>query len=371
MGDRRPAVLVTVSGAIPADLDRQVADGQRPRADYRVLAERMDADVVDENLARARLGRVGRLLHRVAGTGPLLAAYVVRYRRDYDVVLTDGEQAGLPLAFATRLFGRGECAHAMIVHILSVPKKERLVKWARLAGRIDRYIVYCERQAEYVRDELGVDADRVVVSTFMVDTAFFSPHDAPARTRALISSAGLERRDYPTLLTAVDGLDVDVVIAAASPWSKQPDSSAGRELPANVTVRRLDLFELRDLFASSSFVVMPLVDVDFQAGITTILEAMAMGLAVVCTRTAGQTDTIVDDETGVYVEPGDPSSLRSAIERLLADPEEARRLGANARRWVVANADVDRYVDALARVVDELASERARVASSAPPSTSG
>ena len=96
---------------------------------------------------------------------------------------------------------------------------------------------------------------------------------------------------------------------------------------------------------------MPLHEVDFQAGITTILEAMSMERAIVCSRTAGQIDTIVDGETGVYVEPGDAAALRAAIEGLLADPARTAQLGRNARRWVVANADIDRYADAVASIV--------------------
>src|SRR5262249_42278583 len=90
---------------------------------------------------------------------------------------------------------------------------------------------------------------------------------------------------------------------------------------------------------------------DFQAGVTTILEAMAMGKAVVCTRTAGQTDVIVDGETGVYVPPGDVAALGAAIERLLADPTQAAPLRANGRRWVVANAALDAYVERLSGLV--------------------
>ncbi|MDJ0770832.1 MAG: glycosyltransferase family 4 protein [Ilumatobacter sp.] len=350
MAERRP-VLLTVSGTIPGDLDQQVAEGRRPCADHRVLAAAMDADVVDVERALEATGRVGRVLRRVLGVGPLLAWYSFRRRRDYDVLLTDGEQVGLPLACLTRVFGSGGARHVMIVHILSVPKKVVLVKAARLARQIDRYVVYCTRQAEFVRDELGVPAAAVVVSTFMVDTEFFARDRAEATPRRRICSAGLERRDYPTLMQAVEGLDVEVVIAAASPWSKQPDSSADRPIPSNVEIRRLDLFELRELYASCAFAVMPLVDVEFQAGITTILEAMSMELPVVCTRTAGQTDTIVDGRTGIYVPPGDPVALRAAIERLLGDEQEVARIGREARRWVVANADVVRYADAVAAVV--------------------
>jgi glycosyltransferase involved in cell wall biosynthesis len=351
--ERRPTLL-TVSGSIPPDLDEQIAAGKRPRADYRMIAAAADADVVDVDRALAESGRVGRALHRAGGAGVLLAWYAFRNRRRFEVLLTDGEQVGIPLALLTRLFGRGGSAHVMIVHILSVPKKARLVRSARIAGQVDRYVVYCTRQAEFIRDEFGVPDDHIVLSTFMVDSEFFAPGTVAVERRRLICSAGLERRDYPTFMDAVDGLDVDVVIAAASPWSKQDDSSAGRALPANVEIRRLSLFELRELYAASAFVVMPLLEVDFQAGITTILEAMAMELPVVCTRTAGQTDTVVEGQTGTYVAPADPVALRSAIVRLLDDEAETARLGSNARQWVVERADIGVYATFLARVVGDV-----------------
>lgn len=354
MSDRRPALL-TVSGRIPAALDEEVSSGARPRADYRVMAEHFDADVVDVDAALAETGWIGRLLNRFGGAGPLLGWFCFRRRRRYDVIVTDGEQVGIPLALLSRLFGRGGSRHMMIVHIVSVPKKAALIRWTRSAGMIDRYVAYCTWQADFIHEQLAVPRDRIIVSTFMVDTQFFDPGSVDAHRRPMICSAGLERRDYPTLMAAVDGLDVDVVIAAASPWSVRDDSTADRELPDNVEVRRLDLFALRTLYAECQFVVMPLDDVEFQAGITTILEAMSMERPVLCTRTPGQTDTIVDDVNGRYVAPGgDPSALRRAIVELLNDPDAIDLLGHAARQWAVEHADVERYSERLARVVADL-----------------
>ena len=353
MSDRRP-VLLTVSGDIPADLDDQVCAGQRPRADYRVLQECFDADLVDIETALAATGRIGRAIHRFLGVGALLAWFCFRHRHDYEVIVTDGEQVGIPLALLSRFLSRGRTRHMMIVHILSAPKKARLMRWTRCASQIDRYLVYCTWQAEFIHNVLRVPTQHVVLSTFMVDTVFFDPQTVEMPRRKMICSAGLERRDYPTLMAAVTGLDVEVVIAAASPWSKQADSTESVEIPSNVEIRRLDLVELRDLYAACQFVVMPLVHVNFQAGITTILEAMSMGRPVVCTTTPGQNDTIIDGETGRYVPPGDAAALRNAIQDLLADNKTADALGAAARQWTIANADIDVYAQRLSAAVGEL-----------------
>jgi glycosyltransferase involved in cell wall biosynthesis len=60
-------------------------------------------------------------------------------------------------------------------------------------------------------------------------------------------------------------------------------------------------------------------------------EAMAYGRPVVATSVGGLLDAVQDGVTGLLVPPRDPAALRTALERLLADAELRRRLGAAAR----------------------------------------
>ena len=135
-------------------------------------------------MALEATGRIGRMLHRVAGVGPLLAWYCFLNRKQYEVIVTDGEQVGLPLAllFAPCSDAAGT-RHMMIVHILSTRSKELAVRWARLASMIDRYVVYSSWQRDFIVARFGVPADRVILSTFMVDTAFFDPARVAGRAR--------------------------------------------------------------------------------------------------------------------------------------------------------------------------------------------
>jgi glycosyltransferase involved in cell wall biosynthesis len=102
---------------------------------------------------------------------------------------------------------------------------------------------------------------------------------------------------------------------------------------------------------------MPLEHVDFQAGVTALLEAMAMERAVICSRAPGQTDVVVEAENGTYVPLGDPAALRTAIERLLANPEQATRLGRGGRRTVEQGMSLDLYVERLSAFVREAIAE--------------
>jgi glycosyltransferase involved in cell wall biosynthesis len=349
-------VLLTVSGTIPADLRERIARGERPRADYLELARGFDADLIDYAQARKLAGPLAKLLERAGGSDLVLAWACFRLRGRYKLIVTDGEQIGLPLAALLRYLSPGRRPrHQMIVHILSVPKKLFFLDKLRVQSAIDRFLVYARRQQQFICERWSLPATRVPFTPFMVDSAFFSPEavEPNPRTRPLICAVGLERRDYPTLLKAVDGLDVEVVIAAASPWSKRSDSTAGQQIPANVTVRKFTQFELRQLYADSSFLVMPLEDVDFQAGVTAILEAMAMERAVLCSRTSGQTDVIVEGETGRYVPPGDVAALRSAIQAMLADPKGTARMGKAGRAVIEREMSLDRYVERLSTWVRE------------------
>jgi glycosyltransferase involved in cell wall biosynthesis len=352
-------VLLTVSGSVPADLDAKVAQGARPRADYTELARTFGADLLDYPSARTVTGALGRLLERVGGPDLMLAWASFKLRRRYKAIVTDGEQIGLPLAAMLKFLGLGRRPrHLMIVHIISVPKKMLFLDRLGVQSHIDRFLVYATAQKEFIERRWEIPGRRVLFTPFMVDSDFFAPERAEARdTTPQICAVGLERRDYPTLLRAVEGLPAKVVIAAASPWSKRSDSTQGQAIPENVEVRRFTQHELRQLYADSRFLVMPLENVEFQAGVTAILEAMSMERAVLCSRTPGQTDVIVDGETGRYVPAGDPAALRAALEQMLANPGETERMGKAGRRLILQSMSLDRYTERLAGFVREAIAE--------------
>jgi len=355
-------VLLTVSGVMSSDLEQQIAEGGRPHADYLVMAEHFGADLLDYAEARRTSGWLGRVLETLGGPNLLLAWACYQRRHRYKVLFTDGEQVGIPYALMARLFGGEQPQHMMVAHILSVGKKTWLFDRFGLAADI-HFLVYSTWQKRFIEDRWNVPPEQVTFTPFMVDSQFFSADQVtPGQSelseqlndgRPMICAVGLERRDYPTLMKAVSGLDVHLVVAAGSPWSKQKDSTEGESIPENVTVRRFSLHELRQLYADSRFLVMPLFDVDFQAGVTAMLEAMAMGKSMVCSRTAGQTDVVVEGETGLYVKPGDVAELRDAIHLLLDNPDVADSMGHNARRLIEDEMSLDRYVARLGELVED------------------
>lgn len=78
---------------------------------------------------------------------------------------------------------------------------------------------------------------------------------------------------------------------------------------------------------------------------STVLDAMAMGLAVVGTRAGGIPEAVEDGVSGVLVPPGNAVALAAAIVRVLRDPELRARLGAAGQARVRDEFGVDRLVD--------------------------
>jgi len=348
-------VVLTVSGVIAADIREQIAGGKRPRADYLELARGLNADLLDYAAARTIAGRTGAVLEKLSGPNLVLAYACWKARKSCQAIVTDGEQVGLPLAALLKLTPGRRPLHLMIVHVISEPKKIVFLDWLGVQSAIDRFITYSRWQQRFIADRWKLSGNRVLWTPFMVDQEFFAPKRVTPNSgaRLQICAVGLERRDYETLLRAVEDIDVHLVIAAASPWAKRTEGVGARTIPSNVTLRKFTQYELRQLYADSCFMVMPLENVKFQAGVTAMLECLAMGKAVVCSRVPGQTDVVVEGENGSYVPPGDPSSLSTEIRRLLSRPEEAVRLGANGRKLVECQMNLDHYVQRLAGFLRE------------------
>jgi glycosyltransferase involved in cell wall biosynthesis len=98
-----------------------------------------------------------------------------------------------------------------------------------------------------------------------------------------------------------------------------------------------------DLYQDADVVVYPTV-AEEPYGLVP-LEAMAAGRPVVATRSGGIPETVVDGVTGWLVEPGDPSELADRLAHVLANPDEAVRMGAAGRDRVVQHFDLEWYLD--------------------------
>lgn len=85
-----------------------------------------------------------------------------------------------------------------------------------------------------------------------------------------------------------------------------------------------------------------------------IVEAMALGRAVIATEGGGPSEIVASDEYGMLVPPGDPRALARAMLALVDDPDLRRALGENARERARREFSIDVMASRLIEYLDDL-----------------
>ncbi|MGH9056723.1 MAG: glycosyltransferase family 4 protein [Acidimicrobiales bacterium] len=355
-----------------------VHEGARPRIDVLEMERRLGARLYEfSRLQRPGAGGTGprsavRLAQRSGQWSIALALDALEHIRDDDAVFVTGEDAGFALAWLMELHRISR--PALVVRLEEMTYGRSI--WKRTAfglyrqnamRRIDRLACRTDAILQYLHAVERVPMEKLALVGETVDQKFFAPELAassaspspPCPSSSYILSAGMERRDYPTLIAAASGLPIAVVIAAGSPWSHgrfeawEPD-----RMPGNVSVSSFDAWNMRALYESAELVVVPVRPSLRACGMNVVLEGWSMQKAVIATRTVGLASWVTHGVDGLLVEPYEPESLRSAITGLLADPGRAAALAEQGHAVVENDLNIDRYVDRIGAILEGAADER-------------
>src|SRR5205807_1350030 len=167
-------------------------------------------------------------------------------------------------------------------------------------------------------ERLGARAVRVIPSGVDIPPSVPEPDEPP---HVLFAGRLSREKGILELLRAAERLPL--VVAGDGPLRAQVPQALGM-VPHR---------ELLRLYGRAAVVACP----SHREGYGVVCaEAMAHGRPVVASAVGGLRDLVVDGETGLLVEPGDVAGLRSALERLLADPALRARLGSAARARIAA-----------------------------------
>jgi glycosyltransferase involved in cell wall biosynthesis len=337
-----------------AELHRLEAADQCMRVS--LYGNTLNSDLLDEKYLK-RVPRMRRLLYKPlpGEASQVLEAFMAKGR--YDAVISWGEHLGLPFAMLLKLTTT-RVPHVAIFSWISKRKKATLLKLAH--SHIDRLILMSSVQRDFAVQRLGIPLSKIAFLRWPVDQKFWRPMNVEAD---MICAVGREMRDYGTLIRAIWNLYIPCHIAAGGDveagkkdaW-KEAIEEAG-PIPPHISLGKKNYVELRELYGRSRFVVIPLLPTDTDNGTTSILEAMAMGKAVICSKAKGQVDVIQDGRTGLYVQTGDPKALRDAIQYLWDHPDEAERMGKAGREYIEKNHTLDQFVGNLKAIVEEVISE--------------
>jgi glycosyltransferase involved in cell wall biosynthesis len=311
----------------------------------------LNCDLIGDNFPR-EVPAWRRFLYRLIPHKYAQVLEAFRLRNRYDAIISWAEHLTLPLATLLKI-SRSKTPHITIFSWIK--KKKKAIVLRRVHSHIDRMCIQSTVQREFAVRELGIPERKIVPLDWTVDPKFWRPMD---RELDMISSSGREMRDYGTFVRAVLGTGIRCHIAARFiPWKKDAWVDQVRalgELPEYITIGYDEhQLEVREYYARSRFIVLPLLPCEIEVGSTVLLEAMAMGKAVICSKVKGQRDIIHDGTTGIFVPEQDEKAMRDAIVYLWEHPDVAEEMGRQARKLVERDYGLDEWVDRIRKVVEE------------------
>ena len=90
-----------------------------------------------------------------------------------------------------------------------------------------------------------------------------------------------------------------------------------------------------------------------ETGPLTLIEAMALGKAILSTKVGVVGENLIAEEEALFVESGDPVALAAAIQRLVRDPKLLDKLATNARNAYNQHFGLDRFGKGFLAVLEE------------------
>lgn len=189
------------------------------------------------------------------------------------------------------------------------------------------------------------DGRIVVIDGSGVDLAHYARTPLPRAPAFLMIARLLGAkgvREYAEAALSLKARYPDAVFRLVGWIDPGPDAIAEEELQSWIC-RGLDylghLPDVRPALADASVYVLP----SYREGTPrSVLEAMALGRAVVTTDAPGCRETVADGQNGFLVPPRDAAALAAAMERFLVDPALANRMGQASFERVCERYDVDK-----------------------------
>jgi glycosyltransferase involved in cell wall biosynthesis len=216
----------------------------------------------------------------------------------------------------------------------------------RAALKRSTAVIFQNRDDEQLFRDLRLvrpDRETHIVNGSGIDLRHFAPVPLPDKPAFLMIARLLKDKGIREFAEAAKRLKSKypyVPIALVGFRDPSPDSLSEDELDELIRCGvdfKGHLADVRPAIAGSSVYVLP----SYREGTPrSVLEAMAMGRAIITTDAPGCRETVRDGENGFLVRARDSNSLYEAMERFVADPALAIRMGAESRRYAQLKYDV-------------------------------
>lgn len=308
--------------------------------------------------------RVVRLANaRVRGTGFIVnsrrfQAKLRRLHRETPIDVIEGPEVGLfavPARFPAAKIIRMNGGHRFFTVTLGEPP-QRWHSWIekRSFAHADFLCAVSRYVAEETRKLLHLGDRPITILPNPVDVTRFKPNDSVPEEAGLIVFAGtvVEKKGVRQLVQAMPQIvqavpQAHLVVAGRDTVDSATGKSFTEHLRALVPHELRDKIEFRGAVANDQLpelmarAVLCVYPSHMEALPLAWLEGLAMGKAVVASRTGPGPEVIEDGVSGLLCDPHDPASIAAAIVRVLADDELRKRLGKAARAAAVEKFAID------------------------------
>lgn len=325
--------------------------GKRPSQFMWKLGQHLGAKIHQPDLSS--ILPIDKIRAKIIGTPAnwALARQLSSQIQPGDVIFCNKEQIGIPIA---ALCSSSHLRPKIVVFSYKInrPRGYLALKLFKAAEKIDLFLTYTPSETKFLRQYLGLPENRVhqISCQPPIDTSFFTPGQASyKKTRPLIASGGWEQRDYRTLAIAIQDLDVDVKVCAFSSTRKALRKSLPEVMPNNMSCGFYELYELLQLYRDSDLVVIPLFKNNYEAGLTTLFEALACRKPVIISRSSPEiVGKLIDSGIVTGFHPGDSNDLKQAIIKVLNQPQIVQHQIERGYELVMKQYNHESYIQELA-----------------------
>ena len=311
---------------------------------------------------------VVRLANRSAYLRGLLLFWL---GRSYSLIVTSYDHRGARVAMVLEALFHGRSRRVVILELIRAQNSmdwwkdfPRSVLWRLvLKPAIRRTMmagqVLTNWEREHYSKMLGVPIGRLF---YIPCPLRYASDQLPAKPRAdrlTVMSSGRVGSDWETLFKAHEGASWPLTVICSKlelPRVTKLNTGQNARILCDVPLEEHEK-ELRD----AGVYALCVRDRKASAGHIRIRDATRVGTPVIVCKVKGLEGYVVDGETGLVVEPGDPVALRAAIESLVADPRLGARLAENAFERASGHTS-EKYIEQIRTLISACAD-------GCPPST--
>ncbi len=205
---------------------------------------------------------------------------------------------------------------------------------SKVIANADKITAVSDSCAKELKLHYGVENVEVVNNG--IDTSFFTPNKNNNQNICVLSTSALiSKKGLPDLIKSIEYVRKDYPNIKCILTGRGPLERYLKKLVKQLKLEENIMFagyvnrnELLEYYQNASIFVLP----SYHEGLpTTILEAMSCGIPVITTDVPGNSEAVIDGETGLIVPPKDPEKLAASIIKLLNDDVLRAKMGNNGR----------------------------------------